>query len=102
MIIEKSLKKCGLQLEADSLPKKDRKVKTFQRLIAAMRATEAEVIDKLSEAEHDLNAALRDNGVLREEVFALKTELRKFRVQEHLSQIESLSSTDRQRLLEAS
>ena len=49
-VIEKSLKKAGLKMVADTLPKEQRTVKVFQRLIAAMRAAEAEVQDRLSDS----------------------------------------------------
>jgi chromosome segregation ATPase len=99
MIVEKSLRRAGLTLEADSLPKKDRKVKSFQRLIAAMRATEAEVLDRLGESEQALNKALRENLELQDRLHILERELQKVRLKEHLDSIEALTVADRTKLL---
>jgi|GEM_PF-3806685 len=100
MIVEKSLEKAGLHIQADALPKKDRTVKTFQRLIAAIRATEAEVQDRVSKAEADLNESLKANLELQERCHKLENELRAVKLQEKLSTVEALTMADRQELLE--
>lgn len=98
-IIEKSCAKAGVQLTADTLPQGSRTVKSFQRLIAAMRSTEAEVMDRLSGAEKELNQALRQNLILEEQVHQLEKELLRLRLRERLDGIEALTSADRQHLL---
>lgn len=98
-IIEKGLKKAGLRLEADALPKNQRTVKSFQRLIAAMRAAEAEVQDRLSDSERQLNEALQKNIELQERVHILESEVLKHRLKEGLEQIPALTVADRTRLL---
>ncbi len=99
-LIEKSLEKAGLTMEADRLPKKDRTVKVFQRLIAAMRATEAGVMDRLSSSEKELNDSLRANLEIQERCHQLDSELKRYKIDERLGEIESLTSADKTKLLE--
>ncbi len=99
-ILERSLKKTGLKLEADTLPKEQRKVKVFQRLIAAVRAAEAEMIDRHLELEHQLNEAFRANAELREETTKIKFELMQFKLKDRMSDIGSLTVADKARMLE--
>ena len=100
MIVEKSLQMAGLSMQADALPKKDRTVRTFQRLIAAIRATEAEVQDRLSGAERELNDSLKANLELQERCHKLDAELRRYKVQERLGEVANLTTADRTKLLE--
>jgi hypothetical protein len=101
-IVEKAATKAGVELQADALPPKQRQVKTFQRLIAAMRACEAEVQDRLGDAERQLNEALLKNLELQERVHKLEGELLKVRMKTRLDCIESLSIADKAKLLEFS
>lgn len=101
-VIEKALERAELTMEADRLPKKDRTVKTFQRLIAAIRATEAEVQDRLGNAESQLNDSLRVNLELQERCHRLEDMVRRYKVADSLNAIESLTSSDRQLLLDVS
>ena len=94
-VLAKALKATGLEMVGDALPPKDRKVKTFQRLIAAVRACEAEVMDTLSDAEHQLNESLRRNLTQQQENERLRAELLGHR----LSEISALSPADRQKVL---
>jgi hypothetical protein len=100
MIVEKSLTKAGLTMEGDKLPQKDRTVKTFQRLIAAVRATEGEVMERLSNAERELNDSLRANLTLQERCHKLEAELRHYKVAEVTGTMEALTTADRTKLLE--
>ena len=99
-IIEKSLARAGLTLQADTLPKADRTVKTFQRLIAAIRATEAEVQDRLSTGALRLNESLQINLQLQERCHKLEDIVRRQRIAEKLSGMESLTTANRKLLLE--
>ena len=99
-VIAEGLKRAGLTMQADALPKSDRTVKTFQRLIASIRATEAEVQDRLSAAESHLNQSLQTNLELQERCHKLEDIVRRQRIAEKLSSIESLSLADRRLLLE--
>lgn len=100
MMLEKALDKAGLSLEGDKLPKGSRTQKDFQRLIAAVRAAESGVLDRLSESERELNEQLRANLELQERNHKLETELKKYKVNERLQAIESLTTSDRTKLLE--
>lgn len=100
MIIEKALKNAGLTMEGDTLPKKDRKVKTFQRLIAAVRAAEAAVLDDDSASKRALNESLQQTLLLQERVHTLESELRKYKFSERLQEIGSLTTADRTKLLD--
>lgn len=101
-IIEAALKKEKLKLQADALPPEQRTVRVFQRLIAAMRACEAEVQDRLGSAERELNQTLQTNLDLQERVHRLEAELMKHRLKEQLDGISTLSVMDRTRLLSVS
>ncbi len=102
MSIDKALEKEGLRLRADALPKEHRNVKTFQRLIAAIRAAEAAVQDDLSRAQVELNVVLRENLELQEELHAMKGKMAMHRIKDTLETLESVTTTDKQRLLEVS
>jgi hypothetical protein len=99
-ILEKSLKKTGLKLEADALPKEHRKVKVFQRLIAAVRAAEAEMIDRHLELEHQLNEALRQTAEARAEAVEAKSELIQYKLKERMSGMDGLTIADKAKMLE--
>lgn len=101
-ILEAALKKEKLKLQADTLPKEQRTVKTFQRLIAAMRACEAEVQERLSASERALNESLQNNIELQGRVHHLEGELMKCRLKEQLDGISELSVSDRTKLLSVS
>src|SRR5262245_19893964 len=99
-VIQKALKTAGMEMGADTLPKKQRGVRAFQRLIAAVRAAEGEMQDQLSQAEVDLNKALHENLVLHERLRVLEAENLQHRLRSRLGEIDSLTSADRNRLLE--
>ncbi|MHC4406337.1 MAG: hypothetical protein ACYTG0_42440 [Planctomycetota bacterium] len=101
-VLQKSLEKAQLELVADALPKKDRTVKTFQRLIAAIRATEAEVVDRIHNSETEKNECLRKLLQLQERNHRLESALKLSRVRERLNSMERLTSADKQQLLEVS
>ncbi len=99
-VLEKGLKKAGLKLEADTLPKEQRTVKVFQRLIAAVRAAEAELNDRLSESEHQLNDSLRASLDLQEENTRIKFELMQLKLKDRMTGMDTLTVADRARMLE--
>jgi|SRR5215469_13858263 len=101
-IVENALKREKLKLHADALPKEQRTVKCFQRLIAAMRAAEAEVQDRLGDSERQLNEALRENLTLHERIRVQDAELLRLRLKDHMEQIPALTVSDKTKLLEAS
>jgi hypothetical protein len=98
-VIEKGLKKAGLKLQADALPKEQRTVKVFQRLIAAMRAAEAEVLDQLSASQRQHNETLQQNLDLHARVRVLEAEILRHRLKDGLGEIEALTTNDRTKLL---
>lgn len=102
MSIDKALERTGLNLQADALPKEHRNVKTFQRLIAAIRAAEAAVQDDLGKAQAELNTALRVNLELQEQCHKLESALLAHNIKDTLEGIETVSTVDKQRLLEVS
>jgi len=102
MSFEKELVKRQIQLTEDStLPKGQRTVKNFKRCIAAIRAAEAASQDAQNEANEMCRAAQDKVILLQERVRILENELKHFKVKERLEAIESLTTNDRIRLLEA-
>ena len=102
MSIDKALEKTGLNLQADALPKEHRNVKTFQRLIAAIRAAEAAVQDDLGRSQAELNLALKENLDLQERCHVLEARVLREKIKETLEGIETVSTADKQKLLEVS
>lgn len=101
-VIEKALKKAGLKVQADTLPKEQRGVKPFQRFMAALRVVEAEAQDLLTEAQNQLNEQLRVNLQQQQRIHSLEAELLRYRLKEGLGEIEALTTHDRTKLLELS
>jgi hypothetical protein len=99
-IIEKAAAKAGLEINHDTLPKKDRTVKAFQRLIAAARGCEAEVQDDKAQSERELNEAPHRCLEQQERIRVLEGELLQLRLKERLTGVESLTVGDRTKLLE--
>jgi hypothetical protein len=99
-IIEKSLQKVGLEVVGDALPQGQRTVKAFRRLIAAMRAAEAEVQDALTTAQRGLNDSLQKNTKLLEKNRELETKLLRYGLSEKIDNISKLTVEDKTRLLE--
>jgi hypothetical protein len=105
--LDKGLEKVGLTLDdGNALPKDQRTVKVFRRLIAAVRAAEAEVADQRSEAQvRENEARARENESLQKvlslqaENERLRVELRNFRLKEGLERVAELSVHERSRLL---
>src|SRR5262245_34986591 len=101
-IIENALKREKFKLHADALHKEQRTVKCFQRLIAAMRAAEAEVQDRLGESERQLNEALHENLILHERIRQQDAELLRLRLKDKMEEIPALTVADKTKLLEVS
>ncbi len=101
-IVEKACVKAGVALTADTLPKEQRTVKVFQRLIAAMRAAEAAVQDQLGEAERRWNESLEERIALQDRIHKLENELLRHRIKDHVNQLDSLTVGDKTKLLEIS
>jgi uncharacterized protein with PIN domain len=99
-IIQEGLARAGMELHGDALPVKERTVKAFQRLIAAMRAAEAEVEKEMRVQGIELHTALRDNLKLQERCHHLEGELRRLRVGEVLAGVEAMTTIERAKVLE--
>ena len=102
MSVEKELEKRGVQLTEDStLPKGQRNLKNFKRVIAAIRAAEAESYDQIQDANERCRQAQDKVIFLQERIRLLENDLKRYRIKERLNEVESLSMVDRTRLLEA-
>ncbi len=101
-VIDAALKEVGIKLNGDTLPKGERTVKAFRRLIAAMRSAEAVVIDDLSAAQNETNVALKLQVELQERCHHLERLVAKYELTERLGAIDALSTADRNLLLEVS
>lgn len=101
-VLQKALDDCGLQLEGDKLPKKQRQQRVFQRVIAAIRAAEAKTIDDLAASEREANEAHKRNLELLERVRELEAQLLRSRLKEGMEQIQGLTMNDRSKLLDLS
>jgi|SRR5262245_63196199 len=99
-VIQKGMKKAGIDLLGDMPPARQRSGKWWQRAIAALRAAEAAELDLKAQAERQLNEALQKNLELQQENERLRTELLQCRLKEGLVQIEALTAGDRTKLLE--
>lgn len=102
MSFDKYLEKKGLTLGDDnSLPKDQRQVRNFKRVIAAVRAAESEANDEIREARSGEAHALRQVAELQARVRLLEAENLSYRMREELSsdKYNSLTVADK-RLLE--
>jgi len=100
-IIQDALKREKLTLEADALPPDQRTVRVFRRLIAAIRAAEAEVHSRLGTAEAKLNEALEREIGKDARIHFLEALLMKQQVQAEMDTMEKLSTVDKARILAA-
>ena len=101
MSLDKALVETGLQLNGDALSKEHRNVRTFKRLIAAIRAAEAAVHDDLSKSQGDLNDALRINLEQNEQIRILSAELSQLKLKTCVEGMD-ITSVNKQALLELS
>src|SRR5262245_28682073 len=107
-IVEKAFANAQLTLgENNALPPGQRTVKVFQQVIKALRAAEADVLDReaansvaWNNAERERNTALQTMMKLQDKVKQLENELRAFRAKEWAATVDALSTGDRTRLLE--
>jgi len=102
VILEKALKKAGLRLIGDKLPKDQRTQRVFMILIACCREEIAEEMDKALKYERQLHDSQRINLELHERIRVLEAENTKFRLKEKLEQFSTLTIEDRRKLLEDS
>ena len=101
-VLNDALKNTGLKLAGNNaLPKEDRTVKSFQRLIAAVRTAEAEHFGKLRYVEGELNVTLKALTKCQEENHALSDEVKKYKLMGVVQEMESITQIDKQRLLTA-
>ena len=100
-VIQKALAQENLKLEGDTLPADQRTCRVFKRLIAAVRAAEAEVMDELDKARKQTTEALRQNLILHEKLRQRDAEVAAFRLVKEMGLIEGLSGADRKKLLAA-
>jgi hypothetical protein len=101
-IVETACKREKMKITADTLPREHRGVRAFQRLIAAVRAAEAEMQEHLSKSERSLNEALQKTLEMAERIQELEGQLLQYRLRDKLDQVPSLTVADKQRLLEMS
>ncbi len=99
-VLQTALKKSGVKLEGDALPAEQRTVKTFKKVIAAVRAAEADMSDQLFDVQGQLNKTLKDNFQLHERIRELENELIALRLTQRMSDIDSLTVADRAAMLE--
>lgn len=101
MSIEKHFERQGIKLTEDNtLPPGERTCRMFKRVIAAVRAAEAESNDELR-SEARLRATAQEQVIaLQHEVQQLRAELAQARLAKRLESIESLSTAERKLLLE--
>lgn len=101
-VVEKGARRAGIELDHDTLPRGQRTVKAFQRLIAAMRSAESEVQDQLAASERQANEALQKCLAQQEHIRRLEGELLQLRLKHHVEGLEALTVHDRTKLLELS
>ena len=101
MSIDKQFEERGVKLQEDnSLPPGQRTQKNVKRVIAAVRAAEAEFNDELRDANGRCREAQEHVITLQNRCHHLEAQLRRFKVDERLGECESLTTADRQKLLE--
>ena len=100
MSIDGHFKERGIELTEDStLPQGQRTVKNFKRVIAAVRAAEAQSNDEIREANERCRRSQEQVILLQERLRVVENELKKYKLDERLSSIDALSVAERQRLL---
>lgn len=105
MSIDKHFERKGVVLTEDnSLPAGQRTQKNVKRVIAAVRAAEAEFNDELRESNSRCREWMERANEYIERCHQLEGEMLKYRMRERLSEpsYEKLTTEDKQRLLEAS
>lgn len=100
-VLQKALQKAGITMVADSLPKEQRTVKDFRRLIQAVRAAESSVQDQLSRSERDLNEALQKNLEQQERIRELEAKLLQYSLTRKMGEIMNLTVADKTMLIES-
>ncbi len=101
--IDKHFEARGVRLSDDnSLPPKERTQRSVKRLIAAVRAAEAEFNDELRDSNELCRTAQAQVIELQAALQKCEAELRRYRVSERLENLENLTVSDRQQLLEVS
>ena len=101
MSIDKHFEKSGVRLSDDNtLPPGERTCRAMKRLIAAVRAAESEFNDEIRDTNERCRVSQAQVITLQDENRHLEGELRRFRVSEKLTECESLTSSDRTKLLE--
>jgi hypothetical protein len=101
-VIQEAMKREGLKLVGDALPKKDRKVKVFQRVIAAIRAAEHEMQQELNRAQERLNSVLLESQAKDQKISRLEKEVLRHRVAEWTESVPAITTQDKTKLLELS
>ena len=102
MSIDKHIKENGIELTEDNtFPLKQRTQKMVKRLIAAVRAAEAEFNDELRDANDRCRQSQDEVIKLQRKCWALENELKKFKIKEKLLEYDNLTTADKTRLIEA-
>jgi hypothetical protein len=100
MSIDKHFRTSGVELTEDnSLPAGQRTQKNVKRVIAAVRAAEAEFNDEIRVANERCRNAQDQVIALQDRLRTVENELLKCKLQERMADIEALSVSDRKRLL---
>lgn len=101
MSIEQHLNDRDIEITEDGTqPIGQRTQRHFKRVIAAVRAAEADYMDQLNESNERCREAQSHVIELQEKVRLLENELRRYKLTQKLSEIPALSTTDRSRLIE--
>jgi len=101
MSIDKHFEKRGVELSDDnSLPPGQRSQRNVKRVIAAVRAAEAEFNDELRDANERCRTAQQQVIELQDHVRTLESELKRYKVSERLQTIDTLTTADKTKLLD--
>ena len=100
MSIDKHFEKRGVELTEDnSLPTGQRTQRNVKRIIAAVRAAEAEFNDEVRSVNERCRNAQDHVIALQDRLRLVENDLRRCKLQERLSGIEALTCSDRSGLL---
>jgi len=102
MSIDKHFEKRGVEVSEDnSLPPGQRTQRNVKRLIAAVRAAEAEFNDELRDANDRCREAQDKVIALQEYVSTIEAELKRCKMAAQLEALDTISVADRTKLLAA-
>ncbi len=100
MSLNSSLEAVGVDLNENSLPAGHRTVKNVKRLIAAVRAVEAGMLDEIRERDAKLHKANESLFMAQNRIAELEAKLRKYELARVLESNDKLSVAERTELIE--